>query len=149
MNRAVLLLVTGFALIIASVQLHAEGDTEPVESLELRKIMREMGRNMQVITDAISREEWGLVEKTAPLVADHPQPPFMEKMRILSFIGTDVATFKGHDAKTHEAAVAVAEAAVQRDGEVVITAFATLQKTCLNCHRQFRAPFVEHFYGQE
>lgn len=149
MNRVLPIMVTGFALIIASVQLRAEGGPEPAESLELRRIMREMGENMQRITDAISREEWALVEKSAPLVADHPQPPFMEKMRILSFIGTEVATFKGHDKKSHAAAVAVADAAGERDGDAVIEAFATLQKTCLNCHRQFRKPFVQHFYHQK
>lgn len=147
MNR--IMLLTGSMLMTLCVQALAESGGESGESMALRKIMREMGENMQLITDGISREEWAQVEKTAPLVADHPQPPFMEKMRILGFIGTDVATFKGHDAKTHEAAVAVAEAARQRDGEVVITAFATLQKTCLNCHQQFRKPFVDHFYGQE
>lgn len=34
------------------------GDATRVEPLALRKIMQELGRNMQAITDAISREEW-------------------------------------------------------------------------------------------
>ncbi|MBE9564814.1 MAG: cytochrome C, partial [Proteobacteria bacterium] len=58
--------------------------------------MRDMGKNMQVIADGISREDWKLIEKTAPLIADHPQPPISEKVRILAFVGTDVSKFKGH-----------------------------------------------------
>jgi hypothetical protein len=47
-NLAVYL--TAFALSIP----HAQA----TESLELQKVMKELGRNMQVITDSISREDW-------------------------------------------------------------------------------------------
>lgn len=117
--------------------------------MALRKIMQELGRNMQVITDGISREDWKLVAETAPLIADHPQPPWREKVRILSFIGTEARTFKGHDQKTHEAAQVMREAAVQKDGAAVIAAFAKVQTSCLACHETFREPFLKHFYGTE
>lgn len=55
---------------------------QAAEPLELQKVMKELGKNMQVITDGISREDWELVSRTAPLIASHPQPPATEKMRI-------------------------------------------------------------------
>lgn len=66
-----------------------------------------MGKNMQIITDNIARVDWEMVAKIAPLVADHPQPPLGEKMRILSFVGNDAGKFKGYDEKTHQAAQAL------------------------------------------
>ncbi|RDH85038.1 MAG: cytochrome C [endosymbiont of Galathealinum brachiosum] len=111
--------------------------------------MQDMSKNMQVITGAISREDWALVEKTAPLIADHPQPPMFEKMRIFAFVNTDIGQFKSHDGKTHEAARILGVTAATGDGHAIIADFATLQDTCLMCHEQFRKPFQAYFYGEE
>lgn len=56
--------------------------------------------NMQVIIDAISREEWKMVVTIAPLIADHSQPPLAESMCVFQFIGSDADTFKRHDIET-------------------------------------------------
>lgn len=134
-------------LIGASNLAQAETNTQDIKPLELQNIMRELGKNMQIVTDGISRGDWALIEKTAPLIADHPQPPLLEKTRIIGFFGSDMGKFKSHDGKTHEAAQALGLAAKNRDGLAVISAFQTLQTSCYNCHREFRKPFVEHFYG--
>lgn len=131
----------------AHTQTWAENATED-KPLELRKVMQELGKDMQLITGGISREDWALVAKTAPRIATHPQPPATEKMRIMAFMGADMGKFKGHDGKTHQAAHDLEHAAMQNDGNGVITAFATLQSSCLACHQAFRKPFVEHFYGK-
>ncbi|MCW8935557.1 MAG: cytochrome c [Gammaproteobacteria bacterium] len=141
------ILLTGLAIIITSGQVFAETSADSTEPLALRKIMQDLGKNMQSITDGISREDWQLVEKIAPLVADHPQPPFFEKVRILSFVGTNVSRFKEYDGKTHDAASVLAEVAAEKDGYGVILAFSELQKTCLACHESFRKSFQQHFYG--
>ncbi len=124
-------------------------DADKAKPLALRKIMQDLGENMRDVTDGISREDWETVAKIAPLIADHPQPPLVEKMRILKFVGADAGKFKGHDEKTHQAARALEQAANRRDGQAVISSFATLQNSCLACHQSFRKPFVEHFYGQQ
>ncbi|MCK4711051.1 MAG: cytochrome c [Gammaproteobacteria bacterium] len=108
--------------------------------------MRDMGENMQSITDAISREEWKLVQSNAVLIADHPQPPFGEKLRILSFVGTDISRFKKFDGITHDAANSLGDAATQENGSAVIQAFSKLQSSCLDCHQTFRDPFIKKFY---
>ena len=68
-------------------------DSTAAAPLALRKIMRDLGLHMQAITDGISRGDWALIAKVAPLVADHPQPPLGEKMRIMSFVGTNTPRF--------------------------------------------------------
>jgi len=137
-----------FLIIATNYKLLAEVTPNSItdKPLALRKIMSDLGENMQVITDGISRENWKLVEKTASQIADHPQPPFVERIKILSFVGSNVNQFKGYDNKTHNAAIALDKAARRKDGHKVITAFSILQNTCLACHQKFRKSFQEHFY---
>jgi cytochrome c556 len=142
-------LATGFALIMACSSLLADNDAEPVEPLALFAIMEAMGENMQTITAATAGEDWETVVETSPLIADHPQPPLGEKIRILAFIGTDVSVFKDHDGQTHEAAQQLGQAAASQDGEAVIAAFADLQRSCLSCHQRFRKSFKAHFYDRK
>lgn len=118
------------------------------EPLALQRIMNEMGRNMQAITDGISREDYAAVEKAALAIADHPQPPVGEKMRILGFVGGNTARFKAFDGETHDNATALAHASKSGNGEDSIAAFQKLQSSCLACHQAFRKPFVDHFHGK-
>lgn len=144
-TRILSTVVAGIFLACAGPQAAAESATDK-EPLELRRIMQDLGKNMQSVTDAISHEDWARVAKIAPEIAEHRQPPITEKVRILAFIGTDVARFKEHDGKTHHAARDMAGAAARNDGTGVIAAFAKLQASCLACHQEFRKSFVEHFY---
>lgn len=121
---------------------------QAAEPLALQRVMKDLGENMQIVTDGISREDWKLVAKTAPMIAEHPQPPFSEKIRIMAFMGSDMSKFKSLDGLTHEAAIELEHAAHKKDGQKVTLAFQKLQITCLNCHQTFRAPFVTHFYGK-
>lgn len=122
------------------------GDATQTEPLALRKIMQELGRNMQAITGAIALEDWTQVAQLAPMVAAHPEPPATEKIRILAYLGTDAAKFRHFDMQTHESAHAMAVAAASDDGKAVIQSFARVQESCLGCHQAFRKPFVEYFY---
>jgi cytochrome c556 len=140
-------LVSGLALAAANAPATAEPDAQATQPLALRNIMKALGQNMQVITDGISRGEWALVEQAAVRVAEHPQPPLPERLRIVAFAGTNAGRFKAHDGDTQAAAEAVAKSARAKDGEATILAFQSLQTGCFNCHREFRKPFVEHLYG--
>ena len=121
---------------------------QAAEPLEFQKVMKELGKNMQTVTDGISREDWELVAKTAPLIAKHPQPPTEEKQRIISFMGAQMPKFTSFDMQTHEAAHELEHAANEQNGRGVIDAFQKVQSSCLSCHQAFRAPFVKHFYGK-
>gem|GEM_PF-4102992 len=104
-------------LLFTSAAAVAETGAEAPKELALRKIMKDLGANMQTVAGAISMEDWPLIEKTAPLIADHPQPPMTEKLRIMAFIGTDMGKFKSYDTKVHEAADTLGQAAKRGDGE--------------------------------
>lgn len=128
-------------------QARAEGNASK-EPMELRRIMQELGRNMQAAADGISREEWVRVAEIAPRIAEHPQPPLGEKKRLLGFVGSEAGRFRRFDQQTHQAAKSLEQAARRGDGEAVIAAFASVQNACLACHQSYRKPFLEHFYGQ-
>lgn len=116
------------------------------EPLALQQVMKELGKNMQIATDGISREDWPSVEHAAHEIASHAEAPPGEKVRIMSFMGSSMGKFKEFDGKTHAAAHQMAEAAQQQNGQEVIAAFRKLQSSCLNCHQAFRPAFVRHFY---
>ncbi len=137
----------GLATTSIGPQAWADGNAA-AEPMELRRIMRELGQDMQAVVDGISREDWERITKIAPRIAEHRQPPFAEKVRILGFAGGNAGRFKRFDEQTHQAARALEQAARRGDGPAVIASFATLQNSCLTCHQEFRKPFVEHFYGQ-
>lgn len=137
--------VTLLGLLASSPIGRAESGAK-VEPMALRGIMQEMSRDMQAISDAIAREAWGEIVRVTPQIADHPQPPFTEKLRILGFFAGQAGDFKKHDAETHRAAMDLQRAAAEQDGVAVITAYAALQRSCLDCHQAFRKRFTEHFY---
>ena len=57
---------------------------EAAKPMALRTIMERLGRDMQAVTGAISKEDWPLVAELAPRIAKHAEPPMSEKMRILA-----------------------------------------------------------------
>lgn len=145
------------AAAISLAGLLAGGMLLPVEAVDmpdqatpmaLTGIMRDLGQDMQAVTDAIAREDWPKVTALAPRIGDHPQPPLAEKLRILAFVGKDKGRFRSYDKQTHEAAQQLAKAAQREDGSATISAFADVQTACLACHQQFRKPFQEHFHGR-
>lgn len=143
-----LLLINACAQTPADSEIDAGAKTASNEALTLQKIMQDLGTNMQSISDGISREDWALVEKNARQVADHPRPSMDEKKRIMAYMGDKMATFKGYDIKTHNAARELSTHAAQKNGDDIITAFAALQKTCLACHENFRQDFQQHFHAK-
>ncbi|NLA68392.1 MAG: cytochrome c [Gammaproteobacteria bacterium] len=142
---AAITMVAALPVALATMDAHAAGKEVPGS---LRAVMEQLGDDMQAVTGAISNEDWALVARLAPGIAHHPEPPMMQKVRILKWLGTDAGTFRGFDGRVEEAANAMGEAAERGDGTQVIRAFADLQQACLACHQKYRAPFVEHFGEQ-
>jgi len=145
-NMKTFLFVIVSILLATSFTTWVDANDSGIKSLVLRTIMQELNKNMQTVTDAISRGDWNQVVKTAPLIADHPQPPLAEKVHILSFAGFDASKFKNFDKQTHQAAKELEEVSMKQDGKGAIAKFATLQNSCLTCHQSFKKAFKEHFY---
>lgn len=138
-------LICGITLALPLLAINAQA----AEPLAFQGVMKDLGKHMQTITGAIANEDWMLVAQTAPLIAAHPQPPVTEKARIFAYIGSNMGKFKDFDRQTHEAAHELKHAADEKNGLQVINAFQKLQAGCLGCHQNFRAAFIEHFYGKE
>ena len=138
-RNLILRLVAPVCLALAASGVHA------AEPLALQKIMKDLGSNMQIITDGISREDWGLVERTAAQIVDQPQPTLNEKVSLLDFMGTQMWKFKSYEGEKANTALALGKAAKAKDGPGVILAFQKLQTSCYNCHSEFRKPLVEYF----
>jgi len=137
------------AMLAGGTTLPARAANPPDQAtpLALTAIMRDLGKDLQGVTDGIAREDWPAVAQRAARIADHPQPPLGEKLRILAFMGKDAGHFRDYDRQAHDAAQQLAQAAQRQDGAAAIAAFANVQGACLGCHQQFRQPFREHFHA--
>ena len=113
----------------------------------LRAVMQQLGRDMQAVAGVIATEDWPQVVTLASQVADHPEPPITEKVRVLTWLGTDAVKFRGFDQRVGAAAGEMGDAAKRGDGPAVIAAFAKVQQACLGCHQGYRASFKQHFGG--
>ena len=145
-TRSLFTVALSVALAITATGLGAQS-VEATKPMALRTVMEKLGRDMQAVTGAISKEEWALVAELAPKIAKHAEPPLGEKMRILGWLGTDAGKFRGIDGQVQGAASAMGDAARRGDGQAVIAAFSKTQQSCLACHQSFRRSFVEQFYG--
>lgn len=134
-------------LAVCASLVFATAHADAAEPLELRKIMKELGSNMQMATDGISREDWALVENASRLIVEHPQPSPAEQKRIADFMGTNMEKFEALDENTHRAAHQMQAAAQAKNGRKVIASFQKLQSSCLACHQAYRPAFLAHFYG--
>jgi len=147
MNKSQSLSVFVMAIIslTSAATLYAETE-ETIKPLVLQGVMQQLGRDMQAVTGAIATEDWSTVAELSPQIARHAQPPMMEKLRILSWLGSDAGKFREFDGEVHDAATAMEEAAMRGEGQAVISAFSEVQLSCLGCHQNFREPFIKHFY---
>ncbi len=119
------------------------------KSMPLQAVMRSLGRDMEALTDAISKEDWALAAATAQRIADHAEAPASERKLVADWLGSESELFEDLDERTHEAARTLRRAAERADGRQVIETFAALQIRCLACHQRFRKGFVKHFHGQQ
>ena len=139
--------LAGLALAVAGPVAANEDEPGHQGPHAFHEMMEELGEATEDIVDAINHENWPLVAQRAGFIADHPRPPVEERRQLHRFLGDRQAAFARHDRAVHEAAATVARFAEAGEGRDVITAFADLQKRCLDCHTTFRQDFREHFYS--
>jgi cytochrome c556 len=117
-------------------------------ALQLRSIMKEMGRASEQVASGIANEDWPAVAHHAQALAEHPEPPPQEKVRILTLLGPDAGRFRDFDRQSAKAAMEMRVAAQTNNGQNVIDSFAKVQSACLGCHQTFRSNFKQHFYPE-
>ncbi len=144
MKKLLIVFKLGFIVIAMSGLLACAKTNE--EPLELRRIMQGMQHNMQEIELGISKKDWELVSQNALSIASHPAPPFLEKLRVLAYINTELGAFKKLDKNTHDTAKELGELVLMDDKRKVEAIFLQLKDSCEQCHQEFRTEFQAYFY---
>lgn len=116
-------LATVLLLTISTIAITWADETPPKNAMVLSKIMQELDNNMQLTNHAMTRGDWDVVAKTALLIAEHPEPPFSEKLRIMMFFGRDISRLKQLDGQTHQAAKNLATEAKTGNRQNIISSF--------------------------
>ncbi len=140
--RKILLVILSIAVLGALTAWAGEG-------LRLREVMRGLEADMQAIMRGISRGDMKSVESWARAIAGHEKPPMEERKKIAAFLKEDAGSFQKADAKVHDTALRLAEAARKGDRKAVVETYGALLDGCVNCHSRYRAPIVKHFYAGE
>lgn len=111
----------------------------------LKTIMVNLETDMEAIVRGLNYGDFEMIEARARAIADHDKPPMQERAKILSFLGEEAGDFKKGDAKVHDTAVKVAEAAAEQDYTKVVEGYGILLGGCVACHTKYRPRIVEHF----
>lgn len=109
------------------------------ESPSLLQIMRQLGHELNQLSDGLWRDDYAAIATAAQAIADHPQPPVAERTRIITGLGADAGRFRQGDQAVHDAALAVKEAAERQDAEQLLPHYLDLVTGCRRCHTAFRA----------
>lgn len=108
------------------------------ESGSLLDIMQQLNADTLALTTAIMNEDWSTMETAGKAIADHPKAPIEERQRIVGHLEERASAFVAYDKTVHDAAMAIAQAAVQRDLEGINREYATMIEGCTGCHADFR-----------
>ena len=117
---------------------HAADAEADHEALALLPIMRQLAEDMAAMQSALWLEDFATVEQHASAIADHAHMSPEEVARIRTELGAEMPEFESADAAVHDAAVAMHEAARERDTDAVLDRLAEVQRGCVACHERFR-----------
>lgn len=109
------------------------GDSGPMQP-----IMQAMGENMARIAAGIWREDYDEVGAGAVLIAEHPLPPLLERLSLLSQLGSEAPHFMAADEDLKSAALALEKVARTKKLDAVMRQYHLLQQQCVACHRWYR-----------
>lgn len=104
----------------------------------LLDIMRQLDADTVALTSSLMTENWSAMSAAAKAIADHPKVPMVERVKILSELGSEAPAFRSFDTQVHDAAVGISEAADRRDLTGARARFDEMLDSCIACHSLFR-----------
>ncbi len=104
-----------------------------------RDLMLYMGQQYSEVTQGILKQDYQQLATAANIIAFHPEPPLTQRMKIIAKLGSDFLDFKSWDDKVHLSAVALAQAAENKDINAVLEHNTTMLENCTSCHIKYRA----------
>jgi len=111
-----------------------------VANLPLRDIMQGLEDDLATLAHGLWVEDQEIVRQAARRIADHPKVIPTQMVAIQTALGGDFPTFVAHDQNVHQAALALAEAAVSMmPVSDLFDGYLRIQRGCLSCHMAFRA----------
>jgi hypothetical protein len=104
----------------------------------LKQIMAHLGQAMAKVNDAIWTEDYATIAKYGGHIGGHAEVTPQQRQQIMQILGKDMAQFKAYDHAAHEASMAMAAAARNKDMAGVLQHYGKAQQSCVACHSAFR-----------
>jgi len=104
----------------------------------LKAVMQQLAHDFAVLNQAVLVKDFSSAASAAHRIADHETPSMMEKMKIMSGMGTEMSSFKKEDEKVHQLAIWVEKAAIAQDMPNLIKHQSNMLSACMGCHTLYR-----------
>lgn len=121
--------------ITMSTYARAQHDHHGAGQKPLLDIMRALGDDMNLLNNAVFKDDLKEAKEAARRVAEHPQINAEEMKKISKALGKDMAKFEQWDMAAHEAA---AKASVAKSTDEIAKLQGDIVSNCVSCHSQFR-----------
>lgn len=103
----------------------------------LKELMATMGGHAQAMLAGILYDDFEVIKEAVAWVGNHPEPT-ADLAKIKAELGVEVIRFKWYDTQAHNAAVAMGEAANNRDMKTITKEYGKMVQSCTKCHQAFR-----------
>ncbi|MFO7592516.1 MAG: hypothetical protein R6X15_00535 [Pseudomonadota bacterium] len=104
----------------------------------MKEIMLDLSDGMTQINAGIWREDYQGVAAGAASIAEHPMPPFLQRIKLLAELGGDSSAFMRADDAMREAALDLKKAAMSERTDEVLVNYKVLHQRCVDCHSWYR-----------
>lgn len=122
----------------AAAQEPAGGSPAKPKLTSLKAVMPSYGVSAHRIQTALWREDYPTVAREALSIVQHARLPKEEQPRIAEALRQDVAWFQEADAKVYRSALAIAQAAEEKNAVKIVKALGAMQEGCAGCHLNYR-----------
>lgn len=104
----------------------------------LKTLMQGLETDLTQAQKALLRQDAAALAQAAKAIASHPMVSEGERKAIQGVLKQEMGKFKQWDHQTHEAANALAQAALANDAAAQLTSFQAVVQGCVGCHQEFR-----------
>ncbi len=104
----------------------------------IKTMMQGLEADLNRAQSAMLKQDAPALAAAAKAIAQHPMAVEAERKAIQGVLKAEMAKFKEWDHQTHEAALALAQAAEANDAAAQAAAYQRVLQGCLGCHAAFQ-----------
>jgi hypothetical protein len=108
------------------------------ETTTLQTIMQGLRDNLVEISNGLLTDDFGLVDRGASAIANHPHIPPAQVQLVAKELGQEMPAFKQFDSRVHDLSVQISAAAKNGDRAAAISGFGEMVDGCLACHASYK-----------